>query len=142
MLPPIQPLNWIQSESEACLVVSDSLWPQGLYSPWNFLGQNTRVVAFPFSRGIFPTQGLNVGLLHCRWILYQLSHKGSPRILKWVAYLFSCKSSRPGTRTQVSCIAGEFLTNWAIREADSFLIPNQEMFIYQMLFGIKFVNLI
>ena len=36
--------------------------------------------------GIFPTQGLNPGLLHCRWILYQLSHKGSPRIPEWVAY--------------------------------------------------------
>ena len=36
-------------------------------------------VAVPFSRRIFPTQGLNPGLLHCRWILYQLSHKGSPR---------------------------------------------------------------
>ena len=38
------------------------------------------------SPGIFPNQGLNSGLLHCRWILYQLSHKGSPRILEWVAY--------------------------------------------------------
>ena len=46
-------------------------------------------VAFPFCRGIFPTQGLNSGLLHCRQILYQLSHKGSPRILEWVAYPFS-----------------------------------------------------
>jgi len=34
--------------------------------------------AIPFSRGIFPTQGLNPGLPHCRQILYQLSHKGSP----------------------------------------------------------------
>ena len=36
-------------------------------------------VAFPFSRGIFPTQGWNPGLLHCRQILYQLSHEGSPK---------------------------------------------------------------
>ena len=35
-------------------------------------------VAFPFSRGIFPPQGWNPGLPHCRQILYQLSHKGSP----------------------------------------------------------------
>ena len=63
--------------------------------------------------GIFPTQGLNPGLPHCRWILYQLSHKGSPRILKWVAYPFSRESSQP----RVSCIAGRFFTNWAIREA-------------------------
>ena len=43
-------------------------------------------VAFPFSRGIFPTQGSNPGLPHCRCILYQLSHQGSPRILEWVAH--------------------------------------------------------
>ena len=35
-------------------------------------------VAMTSSRGIFPTQGSNSGLLHCRWILYHLSHKGSP----------------------------------------------------------------
>jgi len=52
-------------------------------------------VAFPFSRGIFPTQGSNPGLPHCRQILYQLSHQGSPRILEWVAYAFSGGSSRP-----------------------------------------------
>ena len=35
-------------------------------------------VAVPFSRGISPTQGSNRGLQHCRQILYQLSHRGSP----------------------------------------------------------------
>ena len=71
-------------------------------------------VAFPFSRGIFPTQGSNPGLPHCRWILYQLSHKGSPRILEWVVYSFSSGSSQPRNLTRVSCIAGRFFTNWAI----------------------------
>ena len=42
-----------------------------------------------FLQGIFPTQGSNPGLLHCRQILYHLNHKGSPRILEWVAYPFS-----------------------------------------------------
>ena len=50
-------------------------------------------VAFPYSRGVFPTQGSNPGLLHCRRILYQLSHQGSPRILEWVAFPFSSGSS-------------------------------------------------
>ena len=36
--------------------------------------------AISFSRGVFLTQGLNLGLLHCRWILYQLNHQGSPMI--------------------------------------------------------------
>ena len=46
-------------------------------------------VAMPSSRGIFPTQGSNPGLLHCSWILYCLSHQRSPRILEWVAHPFS-----------------------------------------------------
>ena len=71
----------------------------------------------PLFQGIFPTQGLNPGLLRCRWILYQLSYQGSPRILEWVAYPFSSRSSQPRNWTGVSCIAGGFFTNWAIREA-------------------------
>ena len=50
---------------------------------------NTGVVSLSLLQGIFPTQGLNPGLPHCKWIFYQLSHKGSPRILEWVAFLFS-----------------------------------------------------
>ena len=46
--------------------------------PWNSLGQNTGVGSLSFLQGIFPTQGSNPGLLHCRRILYQLSHKGNP----------------------------------------------------------------
>ena len=66
---------------------------------------------------IFPTQGSNPGLLHCRWILYQRSHRRHPRILKWVACPFSSGSSWPRNWTGVSYIAGRFFTNWAIREA-------------------------
>ena len=68
-------------------------------------------VAFPFSRGIFLTQGLNPGLPHCKQILYQLSHKGSPRILVRVAIPFSRGFSRPRKQTGVSCIAGGFFTS-------------------------------
>ena len=85
--------------------------------PWNSPGQNTGVGSFSLLQGIFPTQGLNPGLPHCRPILYQLSHRRSPRILEWVAYPFSSGSSRPRNRTGVSCIAGGFFTNWAMREA-------------------------
>ena len=52
-------------------------------------------VTFPFSTGSFYPRDTNPGLPGCRWILYQLSHKGSPRILEWVAYPFSSESSRP-----------------------------------------------
>ena len=44
----------------------------------NSLGQNTGVGSLSLLQGIFPIQGSNPGLLHCRQILYKLSHKGSP----------------------------------------------------------------
>ena len=61
----------------------DSLWPHELYSPWNSLGQNTGVGRLSLLQGIFPTQGVNPGLPHCRQILYQLSHKGSTVSIEW-----------------------------------------------------------
>ena len=66
---------------------------------------------------IFPTQGSSPGLPHCRQILCQLNHQGSPRIVEWVTYLFSRGSSQPRNRTGVSCIAGNFFTSSATREA-------------------------
>ena len=93
--------------------MSDSLRPHELYSSWNSLGQNTGVGSVSLLQGIFPTQGLNPGLPHCIWILYQLTHKGSPRILKWV----SLWKFQPRNSTRVSSMVGGFFTNWAIREA-------------------------
>ena len=66
--------------SESLSVMSDSLQPQGLYSPWNSPGQNTGVGSIVLLQGIFPIQGSNPGLPHFRWILYQLSHQGSPHM--------------------------------------------------------------
>ena len=63
--------------SESHSVVSDSLRPHGLYSPWNSPGQNTGVGSLSLLQGIFPMQGSNPGLPPCRRILYQLSHKGT-----------------------------------------------------------------
>ena len=148
--------KWSASRS----VVSHSLQPHGLYSPWNSPGQNTGVGSqFPSpadlpNPGIKPgssalqvdslpaeppgktkntglgshsllqqilqTQGLNPGLLHCRRILYQLSHQGCPRILQWVAIPFSRGSSKPKDWTQVSHIAGRFSTSWVTREAQEY----------------------
>ena len=63
------------NERESLSVVSDSLLPHGLYSPWNSLGQSTGVGCLSLLQGIFPTQGWNPGLLCCRPILYQLRHR-------------------------------------------------------------------
>ena len=86
--------------SESCLVMSNSLWPHGLYRTWNSPGQNTRVSSLSFLQGIFPSRGLNPGLPQCRQIFYQLNHQGTPRILECVAYPFSRGPSRPRNRTQ------------------------------------------
>ena len=72
--------------------MSDSLQPHGPCSPWNSPGQNTGVGSLSLLQGFFPTQGSN--LPHCRQSLYQLSHKGSPRILELVPFPFSSESSR------------------------------------------------
>ena len=99
-----------ECDCESCSVVSDSLQPHGLYSPWNSPGQNTGVGNLSLLQGIFPTQGLNPGLPHCKWILYHLSHKGSPRILEWVVYPFSSRSSWCRNWAGVSYIVGGFFT--------------------------------
>ena len=129
--------------------MSESLWPYGLLPtrlicPWDFPGKNTGVGCHFLLQGIFPTQGSNKGLPHCRQTLYYpLSHQGvvkslnrvwlcnpvdcSPpgssvhgilqaRILEWVAISFSRGSSWPRDRTQVSHIAGRCFNLWATRE--------------------------
>ena len=58
--------------------------------------KNSGVGSLSLLQEIFPTQGWNSGLPHCRWILYQQSHKGSLIILKWGAYPFSSGFSDPG----------------------------------------------
>ena len=83
-----------------------TLWPHGLYSPWNSPGQNTGVGSLSLLLGIFPTQGSNPGLSHCRQILYQLSHQGSPKN----TYIPPCQShpSRSSQSTELRslcCVA-------------------------------------
>ena len=57
------------------------LQPSRLLHPWNSPGKNTGVGCPSLLQGIFLTQGLNPGLLHCRQILYCLSHQGGPPYL-------------------------------------------------------------
>ena len=74
----------LRGESENRLVKSNSLQPHGLYSPWNFPDKNTGVGSLSLPQGVFPTQGSNPGLLHCK-VLYQLSYQGSLSE-RWVWY--------------------------------------------------------
>ena len=86
-------------ESESCSVVSDSLGPHGL-SLWSSSVQNTGVGSLSLLQGIFPTQGSNPGLPHCRQIIYQLIHKGitdtslsGRKIQKYILTFFSDETS-------------------------------------------------
>ena len=101
----------------SCSVMSDSATPQTVahQAPLSIgilQARKLEQVAMPSLQGIFPTQGSNPGLPHCRWILYHLSHPGSPRILEWVVYAFSRESSRLRNQTGVSHIAGRFFTSF------------------------------
>ena len=112
------------SESESCSVLSDSSRPHGLYTAWNSPDQNTGVGSLSLLQGLFPTQGSNPGVLHCRRTLYLLNHQSEvkvtqlcptlcdpmdytvhgilqTRILEWVAFPFSRESSQPRDGTQV-----------------------------------------
>ena len=84
-----------KSESVSHSVVSYSLWPYGpqparLLCPWDAPGQNTGVGCRSRLQGVFPTQGLNPGLLHRRQTLYHLSHQGSPDTLQGNPLQYSC----------------------------------------------------
>ena len=87
--------SWLHYElCVSCSVVCSSWWSPGLWltkllCPWNSPGKNTGVDCLSLLHGIFPTQGLNPGLPHCRWNFYHLSHQGSPlriihRVNQWV----------------------------------------------------------
>ena len=117
-------MNYISLLLYPCVLVAQlcpTLQPQGLsparlLCPWDFPGKNTGVGCHSLLQGIFPTQGSNSGLLHCGWILYQLSYQGSPRTLECVAYPFSRGTSWPRNQTGVSCIAGLFFTSRATQK--------------------------
>ena len=91
--------------------------PPGFSVHGNSPGKNIGVGCHAFLQEIFPTQGFNPGLLHCKWVLYHLIHQGNPRILDWIPDPFSRVSSQPRNQTRVSYIAGRFSTKWATGEA-------------------------
>ena len=95
------------SEMKVAHLCSTLLRPHELYSPWNSPGQNTGMGSLSLLQGIFPTQGSNLGLLHCRRILYQLSYKGNHGCSSWI------RKGR-GTRDQIANIC------WIIEKARKF----------------------
>ena len=80
-----------------------------LLHPWDFPGKSTGVDCHFLLQRTFPTQGSNPGLLHCRQTLYHLSHKGSPKILEWVAYPFSRDLPDPGIEPESPALQADSL---------------------------------
>ena len=98
--------------------MSDSLQPHALYSllgssvHGDSPGKNIGVDCYALLQGIFPTQGLNSGLLHCRQILYHLSYQEAQTYLWWGGAInwigqkgfFCFYGEGNGTPLQYSCL--------------------------------------
>ena len=87
-------------KSFSCVKLFATPWT----SPWNSQGQNTGVGCLSLLWGIFPTQGSNPGLLHCRWILYQLSYQGSPHQGLTQIWASNCKKIQKLEEWNISTI--------------------------------------
>jgi len=81
-------------------------------------GKNTGEGCHVLLQGIFPTQGSNPGLPHCRWILYHLSQQRSPRILALLPYPFSRGSSRCRNRIQSPTLQADSLPAELIKDVN------------------------
>ena len=84
--PHLKPSAIALGSGGMCVLVTQSCptlatpWtmPTRLLCPWDSLGKNTGVGWHTLLQGIFLTQGTNMGIPHCRQILYHLSHQGNP----------------------------------------------------------------
>ena len=99
LLPPGQKVEVKEKVAQSCSTLCN---PMDYTTRGILHARILQWVAFPFSRGISPTQESNPRLPHCRQILYQLSQQGSPRILAWVAYPFS-RGSSPVQVSEPTC---------------------------------------
>ena len=121
----VQCLKWQMSIevkwSESRSTVSDSLqphelWPARLLFPWDSSGKNTGMGCCFLLQGIFLTHGSNLGLLHCRQILYCLSYQGNHKCL-----FRSDQISRS--------VVSDFATPWIAARQASLSIKDQQILI-------------
>ena len=92
--------------------MSDSLWPQGLYSPWNFPGRDTIVDCHFLLQGIFPTQGSKVCLLHWQVDSLPLSHHQSH--IYTLVQLLSHVQLFSTPRTAIPLASLSFTISWSL----------------------------
>ena len=118
--------------TQSCPTFCDS---HGLYSPWNFPGQNTGVGSRSLLQGIFLTQGSNPGLPRCKQILYQMTHPGSsdvyhdsfpclfPMLVTWKIV---CRTSKSPSKICCCLVAKSCLTLWPHGLCSSWNSPVQK----------------
>ena len=114
-IPRLDSITKTNPSSISCSAMSDSLQPHGLWStkffcPKDSPDKNTGAGSHFLLQGIFPTQGSNLGLLHCRQILYRLSHQGSPKtkpeppenhtVFKWIERATAWEQPRSNPKWQ------------------------------------------
>ena len=97
-------------------LVSDSLPPHGLgltrlFCPWDSPSKNTGVGCHFLHQGIFPTQESNLGLLHCRHIVYRLSYEGSP-LNYWTAGEVPARSFLSQLLALIPITSAPYLERW------------------------------
>ena len=95
-------LSCFTAESSPTLLQPHVLQPARLLCPWDFPGKNTGVGCHALLQGIFPTQGSNPRLLHCRWILYRWATRDAPSSFLNRLYLLLLRVSTPWTTRPVA----------------------------------------
>ena len=126
-------------EESHSLICVQSSRPHGLHSPRNSPAQNTGVGSRSLLQGIFPSQELNPGLLHCRWILYQLSHQECPLGRKAMTNLDRVWKSRNITLpTQVHIVNAMVFPvvmyrceSWTVKKAEHWTIDAFELWCWR-----------
>ena len=89
-----------------CLTLCDPMdcSPPRLFSLWDSSGKDTGVRCHFLFQGIFPIHGLNLGILHCRQILYHLSHKGRRMSEKKWVFIKGSHDAPWGVGTVLDCV--------------------------------------
>ena len=98
-------VKWSESHS----VMSDSLWPRGLYSPWNSPGQNTGVGSLSLLQGLFPNPGIKPRSCTLQADSLPTELQGKPKNTRVGSLSFSSGSSQARSLTVVSCIGDQSL---------------------------------
>ena len=140
--------NLWQTFSVSRSVVAASLRPHGLQPtrllcPWDFPGQDTGVGCYFLLQGIFPTQGSNLGLLHCSRLFYWLSYKGSLQVTNLDSIIKRRDITMPTkvhkVKTTVFLAVMYRYENWTIKKADHWRTDAFKLWCWRKLFRVPWI---